>query len=412
MLVAADWFSGSSRQIPSDGKTDVTAAIQQRLDQAGQRGGEVYLPPGQYLMSGSLHVPPGVTLRGSWNGPHDSDSWRKGTTLLLVGSRGQENGPAAIEMSSNTVVTGLTLYWPEQDYRSIVPYPWAIDQVSTSGADGNHVTVEDLLLVNAFQGIRVGRTDLHDHGDLHLIRDVYGCVLRRGILVDLCTDIGRIENVHFNPNAWTRALQVGEAAPGDAIAAYQTQNLEAFIFARSDWEYVLNTFVWGAHIGYHFVNGAMGACNGQFLGIGADYCRTCIQVDQIQTEGLQITNGEFTAFAGDPNSALVTNPGATGAVQMMNCNFWGITGHVAWLRGDTAVTFSGCHFSNSPPPGTIVSENGRLIVEGCTFDQPGPAIRLGQGVKAATIFGNLQPQGLRLENKIGARAQVGLNQAK
>ena len=26
-----------------------------------------------------------------------------------------------------------------------------------------------------------------------------------GVHVDRCTDIGRIENVHFNPNSWTRS---------------------------------------------------------------------------------------------------------------------------------------------------------------------------------------------------------------
>ena len=36
-------------------------------------------------------------------------------------------------------------------------------------------------------------------GGVHLIRDVQGQPLRRGIIVDDIYDIGRIENVHFNP---------------------------------------------------------------------------------------------------------------------------------------------------------------------------------------------------------------------
>ena len=42
------------------------------------------------------------------------------------------------------------------------------------------------------------------------------------------------------------------------------------MFARTDWEYVFNTFSYGYALGYHFIQTKSGACNGNFLGIGAD----------------------------------------------------------------------------------------------------------------------------------------------
>ena len=48
---------------PSNGIDDATAAIQAELDAAGAKGGEVYLPPGQYLLRGNLTIPAGVCLR-------------------------------------------------------------------------------------------------------------------------------------------------------------------------------------------------------------------------------------------------------------------------------------------------------------------------------------------------------------
>ena len=42
------------------------------------------------------------------------------------------------------------------------------------------------------------------------------------------------------------------------------------MFARSDWEYVFNTFAFGYAIGYHFIASKEGSCNGNFLGIGKD----------------------------------------------------------------------------------------------------------------------------------------------
>lgn len=397
--------------LPADGRADATAAIQQRLDAAGAAGGEVLLPPGQYLLAGHLTVPPGVALRGSWTAPHHGQEWRKGTTLLLTGGRGQEDGPAAIELSRDAALQGVTLLWPEESWNDIQPYPWAVRSRSM------HATVENVTLVNAYQGISIGQGG---DGSLHLIRNVYGFALRRGVFVDNCTDIGRIENVHLNPHYWSRSghpsftERNGIQPPGpgspseEKIRDFVSKNLEAFVFARSDWEYVVDTFVWGAAYGYRFVKGERGGCNGQFLGIGADFCRVCVGIDMIQPIGLQVTNGEFTAFAGEPNSAIVTAPEAAGAAQFVNCNFWGVLSHAAWLRGKTQVTLSACHICQGG--GDVQADAGRLIVQGCNFEIQGPAVHLGHGVEKALLTGNLEPGGFRVDNGIGSRAQIGLNE--
>jgi hypothetical protein len=387
-----------------DGVTDATGPIQQLLDAAAPSGGEVRLPPGQYLLKGSLTVPAGVTFRGSWDAPHHGSAWNKGSTLLITGGRGQEEGPAAIELKANAAAEGLTLLWPEQTAAHIVPYPWAIH------GQGMHDTIENVTLVNAYQGIKVGDPD----GSLHLIRNVDGCVLRRGIMVDRTTDIGRIENVHFNPHYWTGShypQQKEEKENFHDLYSYLPANLEAFIFARSDWEYVTNTFVWGAKSGYLFISSKAGECNGQFLGIGADFCQACVRIEKIQPIGLQITNGEFTSFAGDPNSAIVTEPDAEGAAQFVNCNFWGIKNHVAWLEGSTVVTLADCHICNQLDSGAVLAEKGKLIVHGCTFDKSCPAVILKPGVISAIISENLQPGGLQVQNGIGSHALIGLNEA-
>jgi hypothetical protein len=47
-----------------DGKTDDTLAFQKALDQAGEKGGIVLVPQGQYRLNGIISVPEGVTLEG------------------------------------------------------------------------------------------------------------------------------------------------------------------------------------------------------------------------------------------------------------------------------------------------------------------------------------------------------------
>jgi len=396
----------AAEQTPSrgDGVTDATQPIQQLLDAASQHGGEVRLLPGQYLLTGTLTVPSGVTLRGSWDAPHHGSVWDKGSTLLVTEGRGQEDGPGAIELHANAAVEGLTMLWPEQTPGNVTPYPWAIH------GNGTHDTVENVTLVNAYQGVKMGGPG---DGSLHLIRNVFGCVLRRGIMVDNTTDIGRIENVHFNPHYWGGSHHPSRGNNSEdwrKLQDFMNNNLEAFIFGRSDWEYVVDTFVWGAKSGYLFLETKAGACNGQFLGIGADYCQACVRIEKIQPIGLQITNGEFTAFAGDPDSAIVTEPEAKGAAQFVNCNFWGVKNHVAWLQGTTAVTLSDCHISDKLMAGAVLAEKGRLIVRGCTFDQSCPTVILKPGVSAAIIAENLEPGGVQIQNEIGAHAVIGLNE--
>ena len=53
-----------------------------------------------------------------------------------------------------------------------------------------------------------------------------------------------------------------------AFMSWQLVHGRSFVFARTDWEYVLNTFSFGYAIGYHFIASDKGSCNGNFLGIG------------------------------------------------------------------------------------------------------------------------------------------------
>ena len=54
----------------------------------------------------------------------------------------------------------------------------------------------------------------------------------------------------------------------ETYVAWQLLHGRAFVFARTDWEYVFNTFAFGYALGYHFIKSSTGSCNGNFLGIG------------------------------------------------------------------------------------------------------------------------------------------------
>jgi hypothetical protein len=413
-LAAQSWRAGTagtlaaidvkSRGAVGDATVDDTAAFQRTLDAAGaQGGGAVYAPPGRYLFKGTLNVPPGVTLSGSFacvpshTGTRDHGQPKPGddgTALLVTAGRGNEQGTPFLILNTNSSVCGLTIYYPEQIADSEPePYPWTI------AMRGKNPAVFDVELLNPYQGIDASQNERHN------IRNITGQPLRRGIWVDAIYDIGRIENVHFNP--WWSSNR--------KLLDWQMTHGEAFIFGRADWEYVLNTFCFAYRVGYRFVQTSTGGCNGNFLGIGADDCNRAVLVEQAAEFGLLITNAEFTSFHGEDPTMIEVATTTTGVVRLSNSSFWGPCNQIAKIDGSGTVGFSDCTFvqwggkQNDRP--ALQVNSGSLIVSGCEFRKPLKHIALGPNVERAVITGNLFTGPAHIENGSKNDVQIGLNSA-
>ncbi len=375
-----------------DGKTDDTVAFQKALDTAREAGGGVvYAPRGNYFFNGHLDVPDAVTLKGVWesvpshNGLRDPGGAKptdNGTTFLVTENQGNEDGPAFITLHNDSTLKGVVIYYPAQDPDAAPkPYPWAV------AMRGKNPAVLGVELLNPYNGIDASRNERH------LIRDVQGQPLRRGIFVDAIYDIGRIEDVHFNP-WWSLKPQ---------LFRWQQEHGEAFIFGRSDWEYVFNTFCFGYNLGYKFTKTKTGMCNGNFLGIGADDCYTAVMVEDSAVFGLLISNGEFTSFHGPDPTMVRVEPENSGSVRFVNCAFWGPCNQIAKVAGSGTVGFSDCTFvqwdRNKENRCAIQASGGSLLVRGCEFQEDKPQIDLGEKVRRAVISGNIITGKLRVVNQ-------------
>jgi len=383
-----------------DPNVDATARIQNALDACGASGGGVVdLPAGQYRVEGSLTVPSGVTLQGVWKAPHYSTPGL-GSTLLAYGGRGSADGPPLIMLESNSTLRGVTVYYPEQTISDIQPYPWCIQ------GRGTHLNVVDCTLLNPYLGIDFG-TWPHE---MHYIRNVYGIPLKVGIRLDKCTDIGRVENVHFNPNSWTRS-GTPTAPTGDDLARlveHLQTNLVAFEIGRSDWEYMMNTFVWGAKVGYRFYESERGPTNGNFLGLGADWCVTPLLIENTQGPGLLITNGEFV---GSPACEAVVKvlQSNTGTLQLSNCSFWGPHNKVIEAEGTGMVSLSQCNFHHWGRDAGVTAVDvlsGGLMMQACIFGQSKPALHLGENVTSAVVMGNTFRGGAQIVNESAGQVEI------
>jgi hypothetical protein len=388
-----------------DGTTDDTAALQKALDAAGQAGGGIVeLPAGRFRVDGTLAIPQGVTLQGTYRVPptaaHKTEK-PDGTVLLAYAGRGTEQGPAFLRLAGrNAAIAGLIVVYPDWKQTDVppVPYPPCVESHDTE-----NVGIRDCCFLNAYEAIRLVRAHRH------LVRNVTGYPSRRGLYVDECYDIGHIENIHFWP--FGVAYQ-----PDDPYCKWVNTEGVAFELARTDWHYVSNTFCFGYGVGYKFSKSKAGSTNGNFLGLGADSCRRAVLVEQAQPPGLLITNGEFVGRWSSTDSVCIeVGPQVEGKVSLVNCSFWGPIDRCIWMRSPFGqFTASACHFVNwdnrqqgSP---AIQLDAGKAIVQACTFGHGGTHVEAGAQVRSAILAANQADGGFHAVNRAGPRVQLLANE--
>jgi hypothetical protein len=375
-----------------DGKADDTAAFTAAMKEAADAGGDlVFVPRGNYLIKGMLDVPEHVTLEGVFRAP-TARTQNRGSTLLAVAGAGDANGQPFITLHQNSTLHGLTVFYPEQKQTNPpTPYPWTVRGI------GDNCSLVDVLLVNPYQAVDFGT---HPAGR-HLIRGLYAQPLYRGIFIDQCFDVGRVEDVHLWPfwGGWE----------GDLGRFTREQGI-AFIIGRTDWEYLFNCFCIGFNVGFQFVKTKAGAPNAVLTQCGSDIGPTAVRVENVQDHaGISFVNGQFMA-------GIEVKETNRGPVKFTACGFWGIptTDSHAILEGRGHTTFNGCHFiswgkKNADAP-CIHAKRGGLTVTACDFAERGKAqVTIEAEVEAALVFGNRLRGKDRVTNLAGDRAQIALN---
>lgn len=391
-----------------DGAMDCTPVFQRLLDEAGKAGGGiVQVPAGRYRINGTLSIPEAVTLEGVFRVPPTDQGGSplkiNGSVLLAYAGRGTQDAAPFIKLAGcNATVSGLAILYPEWSQADVPPIPYP----PTIGANGvNDVAVLDCLIVQPYEAIRFDSTARF------VVRNVFASPIFRGLYVDACYDIGRVENCHF----WPFGVAYD---PKNPFCQWVNTQGVAFEFARTDWQYVTNTFCFGYGVGYKFSETKAGACNGNFLGIGADSCRRAILVEQSQPYGLLITNGEFVGQWGSTDSTgiEIAEKAGAGKVSLNNCAFWGPLDQCLWLRSkEVQLTAIGCNFctwdngmKGSP---AIRLERGKAIIQGNTFGDGDTHIEVGSEVVSAIIMANQAASGLVVVNQAGERTQLAVNEA-
>ncbi|MEK7675142.1 MAG: glycosyl hydrolase family 28-related protein [Verrucomicrobiota bacterium] len=375
-----------------DGNKDDTAAFASALKAAAETGAyDVFVPRGSYLIKGQLDIPENVVLEGVFRAP-TARTQNAGSTLLAVAGAGEPSGPPFITLHQNSTLHGLTVFYPDQKQKNPpVAYPWTVRGI------GDNCSLVDVLLVNPYQAVDFGTAP----AGRHYIKGLYAQPLYRGLFIDQCFDVGRVEDVHFWPfwGGWDAALY--EFVREEGIA---------FIIGRTDWEYLFNCFCIGYRVGYQFIQTKAGAPNCVLTQCGSDIGPTAVRVESCQGHaGLSFVNGQFMA-------GIEVKETNKGPVKFTACGFWNVpsTDNHAVLAGTGHTTFNGCHFigwgqKNAEAP-AIHARRGGLTVTACDFMDKGKVqVAIEPEVEAALVFGNRLRGQERIVNRAAARAQIGLN---
>lgn len=236
-VVVVDYDAVVDFGADNTGISDASFAINSALSSCSVAGGgTVWLPHGKYRVSSPITIPENCTLRGDWNDPDETSVISSindyGTTILVDFPAG-EDGNHAFILTSNSGILGLTIYYPNQNSFSPIPYNYTINCIGNQSC-----VIKNITLINAFKGIKTANT-VHE---VYTFKNIKGSCLKSGFFSENSADVDIYEDItlnnkywsnapaEFNPpqvinlNNWTRAYGIG----------FQVSQLEWAQFIRVD----------------------------------------------------------------------------------------------------------------------------------------------------------------------------------
>lgn len=358
-----------------DGTTDDTAAFQAALDAAKQAGGgTVYAAGGTYRMDGSLTVPTGVELRGSFEAAHYGNSTNRGTQFYVYGNKDNENGTPFITLEENAGVTGFTVFYPEQGYsdtalidsEKVHAYPATI---RANAGDW----IQNIAIIAGYIGVDA----MTNRCDGIVIADVTGATMKECLAIGHGIDGGWVQNFHFNYSGWGQqgyyANYPASQLTADGVTTrttmqteYSTREVVGMTLGDCKNVQFFSNFNILVGTQLHLVKDPYtgGSFDGTMWGVAFDACQYGVVGEDDVDANLTLlsTMGVFNQQGGGYN--VVTKPGFTGEISLYNADVWSGYSKLVYVEGGTVNlvhNFSWCAYY------ATCKEGGTLNILGSTF---------------------------------------------
>ena len=332
------------------------AVLKKAFDKARDlKGIGVYLPPGVWNFADQIVVPHGMTLKGSYDRPHNvtetdlsvdvqggqmTVTWDKTDGTNIACSHGINSQPAdplnldqnaCIALQGTATLDGVNVFYPEQSTPPIkkeneafepTPYSWTISCQPGVGSIGYRArcSVMNTTLVNSYAGI-----DLSGAND-HYIKGVNMAAFKEGIRVDGITSQGAIEDVNIHHQFCLDYYKITGVYTPDESATYRYNKIEAYIlehmvgmeFGRVNWAWISNVFIYKANKGFYFKRGVDGNTNFRAVpsvdiqNSGCDICVDAVYAEEINSAiGVNFSNSNLLG-------RIYTGPNNYGPIRITN----------------------------------------------------------------------------------------------
>jgi len=405
-VVSFDVTSASFGAV-GDGSTDDTYAFQKALYAAqAAGGGVVYAPSRKYAINGHLYIPAGVILRGDWASP-DNGGLGVGTILQATENANNESGTPFITMANGSTAEYLSVWYPNQSYSSVTPYPWTFRFITYGGQ-----MVRNVTMINSYDGIGSGNSSAGGSE----INNVYGTILHKGIEIGNSWDVDRWENVKFIPDYWSNCGLAGAPAGStnlQTLKNYMSANATGIIAKHIDGIFGYNIYLRSFNTGILFTNDATytgGYSCGTLSNLDIDAGTIGIKVDYTSGWGIMISNSSIKASVGSTPYAVQITSNFSGNIDQYvgfnKCTIGGSPNTAVLMNGggNAQASFQNCTFTDWGYSGgtyAINAQSGNIIVNDCSFRKNAGDIYLGASVSSASICGNTFYGSAQITNNSG-----------
>ena len=293
--------------VRGDGAVDCTQGLQKALDDCRDGGGgTVFLPAGQYMITGNLKIPPRVTLAGDYNDP-DGETEGYGTVIFANVPSEDTNVGGLFQLSGSSGVMGITVYYPNQDFENIKPYP-AVFYTNGQGESYMLSTVQNCTVLNGYRGIGAccHTVNTNAHEQLTVV-NLKGTFLYTAAEVYNQADVGTWENVVVSGRYWAGAAgDYIRPVERNALNQYTTNHSVGMMLGDLEWTEFSGLVVEHCNIGLKIVKGQRIQFAGSLYNISLNHCAIGILVEDLDPRwGMLVANSRVDNGIQNKTNGLV-----------------------------------------------------------------------------------------------------------
>lgn len=246
-------------QLDHTGKQDVSAKLQELLNEAAKTGGVVYLPGGDYRLEKPITVPTGVELRGTADtATREQRDYGIGTRIMAYyGIGGDADDTAMITLCEGAGIVGIRIAYPTVTGGSP-------ETAYAIRGTGKGVYAVNMCIIGAGRGIDFAGCDNHFIKKLTsfcIINDV-----RVGGKNGVITGFLHNGTVRARIGFQAEAMGAGTGAESNDTNYYGRMHCTSFIVENAQNQLIWNVFSYGVQHMVHAIN----STGTRIISIGSD----------------------------------------------------------------------------------------------------------------------------------------------